>query len=173
MNYRAGTDKELTLEDGSVLASGRGDGELVKGLDGATGLDDTGASALGNTEGSNVQLGDGGEANVVGDGANNNNGLAGGGCCKTEETKVIAMKLLNSNRIGVDATTSQNTEQGTYRVTRESDKGGRLMREVKRRRRMVLANLVPVRWARNLYNLTRIRMYGSVDLTVVRPLARS
>ena len=69
------TSVPLAAKQDGVGTSGRTERELVKG-DGLTaGLEDARLGRLGEAEGSDGQLGDLEEADIVGDGANNNDGL--------------------------------------------------------------------------------------------------
>ena len=65
----------LAPEQDGVGTSGRTERELVEGDSLTTGLEDALLGGLGEAEGSDGQLGDLEETDVVGDGANNNDGL--------------------------------------------------------------------------------------------------
>ena len=65
----------LAPEQDGVGASGRTDGELVQGDGLTTSLEDALLGGLGEAESSNGQLGDLDETDVIGDSADNNNGL--------------------------------------------------------------------------------------------------
>ena len=65
----------LAAEQDRVRAGGRAHGELVKGEDLATGLEDALLGGGGETEGGDRQLGDLKQTDVVGDGANGDNDL--------------------------------------------------------------------------------------------------
>lgn len=72
----------LATEQDGVGTSGRTERELVEGDSLTTGLEDALLRGLGEAEGSDGQLGDLDETDVIGDGANNNDGLGltvGGG----------------------------------------------------------------------------------------------
>ena len=63
-----------TEEDG--VGSGGGlEGELIKGEDLSSGLQDTGVGSAGDAEGSNGDLGDIKKTNIIGDGSDNNGDL--------------------------------------------------------------------------------------------------
>lgn len=62
-------------EQQGVGASGLLEGQLVKGLDGAAGGEDASAGSGGETQGSDVHLGDLEQTDIIGDGADNDNGL--------------------------------------------------------------------------------------------------
>lgn len=64
-----------TTEQDGVGASGGTKSQLIEGEDLTTGLLDASASGSGETESGNRHLGDGEEAVVISDGANDNDGL--------------------------------------------------------------------------------------------------
>ena len=82
---RVGTEAEVldgltgvlgTAEEDGVGTSGGTHGELINGEALTTGGQDAGTSGCGEAKGGNGQLGDGQETVVVGDGSNNDDGLA-------------------------------------------------------------------------------------------------
>ena len=69
------TGVALATEEDGVRASGRAESELVEGQSLAASLEDALLGRLGEAQGSNGQLGDLNETDVIGDSADNNNGL--------------------------------------------------------------------------------------------------
>lgn len=64
-----------TAQQQGVGASGLLKGQLVEGLDGAAGGEDASAGGGGETQSSDIHLGDLKQADVIGDGADNDDGL--------------------------------------------------------------------------------------------------
>ena len=69
------TSVPLAAEEDGVRASGRTEGKLVEGEDLTTSLEDALLGGSGETEGSNRELGDLKQTNVIGDGANDDDDL--------------------------------------------------------------------------------------------------
>merc|ERR1711928_203283 len=131
------------LNKNGVLSSRSTDCQLIKSQNGATSFKDASTSAFSDTQSETVILG--------------------------------IVKILGSS-VTVPTTTAILSSRPAIFMnlaSRATDSGGRWIFDMNKRFKMIRLNLLLVRLAKNLYNLTRSRKYTSSDLGSRRTTFRS
>merc|ERR1719376_342693 len=141
-----------TLNQQCVLPCWCLQSQLVKCEDLPSCFEDTNSRTLSESESTDCQLGDIQESHII--------------ChCSYHHTDLVSLGTSRSLTSSVTVPTTTQilspSDRFIRRTIRAKEMGGLLILLINKRFKMTLLNLASVRRARNLYNFTRIRRYGS------------